>query len=620
LRGIAVLAVVLFHGFPGLLPGGLVGVDIFFVISGYLITSILVADFAVPSSRLAGVIADFYARRIRRLFPALVIVLAATYLLGFHFLLPSEFARLAQRILAGTGFCLNFLLAGQEDYFNPAALTDPLLHLWSLAVEEQFYLLWPLAIWIASRCRIRLLPLTVFLAATSFLWNSQRYEGAAGAAFYLPQMRMWELLLGGLAALLRPPLPDAGRAGGRHQAGIDQVLSALGFLLVGAGLVASRHDDSLPNGWTLLPTVGAACVVCSGGTAWLNRKVLAQRVLVGVGLISYPLYLWHWPLLSFAQIASGGLLSPAARAELLAAAAVLAWLTYRLVERPVRRGPASRPQIVACVAALAAVAAAALLTERAEGFPSRFPPLLSQIAGFRPDAARAVRQGAYFLIGDQDPSAFPVDPNERVQGRPTLYLWGDSHAAALYPGVSTVYGARFNIVQRTTAKTPPFLPDQFGPGNARDINQFVLDSIARDRPDVVMLEANWPEYDWMQVARTIRAVRASGARRVVLVGPVPQWIGTLPQQLFNYVRHHRDDPVPTRMTLGQDPRPPGLDRKMAALAASLGVEYDSPCSVLGNQDGFLVRTGEGAETLTTYDSSHLTVSASIYLVSHLPPL
>jgi peptidoglycan/LPS O-acetylase OafA/YrhL len=629
LRGIAVLAVLGFHAFPEVLKGGSTGVDIFFVISGFLISSILYADFSAPASRVGGVILNFYYRRVRRIFPALIIVLAACYVMGFVLLLPSELAGLSQKIVASAGFYLNFLLSGREDYFKGSSSSNPLLHLWSLAVEEQFYLLWPLAIWLAIRCRVKMLTLAVFLASCSYFWNAQKYQGTEASAFFLPQMRMWELLIGAASAAVFPLIAQTPvcqgnlglQPGRRWTAGLlPNCLSILGIGLVGAGLIFIKRDASLPNMWTLLPTVGSACVVCSAGSAWTNRRILSSRVLVWIGLISYPLYLWHWPLLTFAQITSEHPNSGVMKFSILAVSVVLAWLTYRLVERPIRHGRRRRRICLALVGAMAAVAGLGCFTKRANGFPSRYPALISEISTFQYDPAVSLRQGAYFLMGDTDETKFKKDPNEIQKGRPTLYLWGDSHAAALYPGVNEAYGKKYNIVQRTTAGTPPFMPDYFNPGGARQINQFVLNSIVRDRPEYVILEADWPEYEWTQVERTIGALKAAGIRHVILVGPVPQWIGTLPQQLFNYVRRHRAEPVPTRMTAGVDSRPADVDRLMASLAERVGAIYFSPCQILGNKDGFLVRIGDTPETVTTYDNSHLTASASIYLVSHFPKL
>ncbi len=632
LRAIAVLAVVAFHAFPSVLPGGFVGVDVFFVISGFLISSILFNEFGAADAKAGALIADFYSRRVRRIFPSLIVVLVASCALGYLLLLPSELVSLSANMLAGAGFCLNLLLARDTGYFGADSASNPLLHLWSLGVEEQFYLVWPLVVLVAARCRAKVLPVVVFLAACSFFWCQQRLESEANAAFFLPQMRLWELLIGAIAAALLPLVPQAAADTGRPEGGSPggapphsavvaaNGLCALGMALIAAGLLVTRSTMDLPSGWTLLPTVGTACAVCSDDSAWINRRILSHPAMVWIGAISYPLYLWHWPLLVFSRVALENPGSLVLRCGVVLLAVVLAWLTYALVERPARR--ALRPARVASAlaAAMGAVACLAVYAQRMDGFPARFPPLMQQISAWHYDPTGPYRQGTYFLMGMQDERDFKVSPDDAVPGKPTLYLWGDSHAAALYPGMSAVYGGAYNIVERTAAVTPPFLGSRFNPGNARRVSEFVLDSIRRTQPECVVLEADWQRYEWGDVEETIGALRAAGVRHVVVVGPMPHWIGSLQQQLFNFVRRHRNSPVPFRLSHGVAPEALRIDALMADMCRRLGVDYVSPCSILRDQEGFLVRTGDTPDTLIVYDSAHLTASGSRFLVSHFPRL
>ncbi len=319
LRGIAVIAVVSFHAFPTVVPGGFLGVDVFFVISGFLISTILYGDFSRHGASGASVVGNFYSRRVRRIFPSLVVVLAAVLLAGYILLLPSELVRLSKSIILSACFGLNIFLAGATDYFGADSQSNPLLHLWSLGVEEQFYLIWPLIIWMMLRSRVRLLPFTVFLAAGSFFLNAHKYESDLVRAFYLPQTRLWELLVGAIAAAVTKCPSENGTSGtratvlfpsgykwrgGSIRPWVSNFLTLVGCALIGVSLRVIRSDMGLPNGWSLLPTLGTALVVCSGGIGWLNRRILSNRILVWIGLISYPLYLWHSPLLSYLRIGS----------------------------------------------------------------------------------------------------------------------------------------------------------------------------------------------------------------------------------------------------------------------------------------------------------------------------
>jgi peptidoglycan/LPS O-acetylase OafA/YrhL len=354
LRAIAVGSVVAFHTFPNFFKGGFVGVDIFFVISGYLISGIIVD--AVEDRRFSYL--DFYIRRIRRIFPALIVVIAATLVVGWYVLLPDEFERLGKHLAAGAGFATNLVLWGEAGYFDVSSDTKPLLHLWSLAIEEQFYILWPLILGLVWRRNRGLLVATLSIAAISFAYNVISVPHHPVAAFYSPLARFWELMLGGILAYLV-------RQKGEWLAHFRTQRAAGGLLLIGVSVFALNREFAFPGYWALFPTVGAFLVISAGFTNWISRYVLGNRLMVGVGLISYPLYLWHWPILVFAKIVKGSLLTPTDRGIAIAASVALAFLTYRFVEYPIRHSSALRipqgfiPQGLA--AAMAAAGALGLL-------------------------------------------------------------------------------------------------------------------------------------------------------------------------------------------------------------------------------------------------------------------
>jgi peptidoglycan/LPS O-acetylase OafA/YrhL len=349
LRAIAVGSVVAFHTFPNFFKGGYVGVDIFFVISGYLISGIIVD--AVERDRFSYL--DFYIRRIRRIFPALVIVIAATLVVGWYVLLPDEFERLGKHLAAGAGFATNLVLWSEAGYFDVSSDTKPLLHLWSLAIEEQFYILWPLILGLVWRRKRGLLVATLSIAAISFAYNVISVVHHPVAAFYSPLARFWELMLGGILAYLV-------RQKGEWLAQFHALRAAGGLLLIGVSVFALNREFAFPGYWALFPTVGAFLVISAGFTNWISRYVLGNRLMVGVGLISYPLYLWHWPILVFAKIVKGGLLTPTDRVTAIAASVALAFLTYRFIEYPIRHSSTLRiPQGLA--AAMAGAGALGLL-------------------------------------------------------------------------------------------------------------------------------------------------------------------------------------------------------------------------------------------------------------------
>jgi peptidoglycan/LPS O-acetylase OafA/YrhL len=330
LRAIAVASVLVYHAFPSALMGGFIGVDIFFVISGFLITTIILQSLAAGDFTYR----DFYARRIRRIFPALTVVLLATLLAGWYLLLSDEFAELGKQTVGGSAFVANLLFWSESGYFDTAAETKPLLHLWSLGIEEQFYIFWPLLLGLAWRKRWPIVRVVLAVAAVSLAINVATVHPLPAASFYSPASRFWELMVGGILACmrLRPPTPNVWRS---------HVQSVLGVGLIVLGLVMIRSNKAFPGWWALLPTLGAVSCIAAGPTGVLNKYLLSNRVMVWIGLISYPLYLWHWPLLAFVRIVEADPLhpSPVYRAGAMVASVLLAWATYRFVERYARNRP-----------------------------------------------------------------------------------------------------------------------------------------------------------------------------------------------------------------------------------------------------------------------------------------
>lgn len=360
LRAIAVLAVVIFHAFPSLVHGGFVGVDIFFVISGFLISKHIWEELDAGTFSIK----TFYARRVRRIFPALSIVLLACIAMGWVILTPSEYEQLGKHTVAGAAFISNIVFWKEAGYFDNAADTKPLLHLWSLGIEEQFYIVWPLLLaffWRYTR-NIGWALLAVMVVSLTYCVMLVRHDTVAD--FYSPLTRFWELALGaGLAYILalKPPPSAASRS----------VISWFGLSLIFSAVIILNPGYAFPGAWALLPTLGAACLIYAGENTWLNRHVLSHRLLVWVGLISYPLYLWHWPLLSFARIMESETPAAGVRFWLLTASFMLAWLTYRFLERPVRARPKSRNIVLMLCLTMFLLGAAGLIVKKLDGFKSR---------------------------------------------------------------------------------------------------------------------------------------------------------------------------------------------------------------------------------------------------------
>ena len=297
LRAFAVIAVVIYHAFPSLLPGGFIGVDVFFVISGFLISSIIFSELDAQSFKFS----NFYARRIKRIFPALIVVLLASFIVGWFLLFENELKQLGDHVSRAALFLSNFILWYETGYFDNAAETKPLLHLWSLGIEEQFYIVWPLMAWLLWRLKDKKMIVIAMLIAVSFTWNIWQAERDLTHDFYSPLTRFWELLAGALVAasinLLK--LNTSWQSNANHCATLGATLLLFGVLYINASM-------KFPGVWACVPVVGATLLISAHTSAWVNRTVLSNPLLVWIGAISYPLYLWHWPILSVARTAAIG--------------------------------------------------------------------------------------------------------------------------------------------------------------------------------------------------------------------------------------------------------------------------------------------------------------------------
>ncbi len=624
LRAVAVLAVVAFHADAALLPGGFAGVDVFFVISGFLITALLLDGL----TRGAFSATDFYARRIRRLAPSLVVVLAAAGAAGWAWLLAPELAQLGTHIASSAAFITNFVLWREAGYFDAAAEYKPLLHLWSLGVEEQFYLLWPVLLAITWK-RVRPLAVIFGIAVGSFAVNVATIGSSPAAAFYWPTSRFWELAIGAAIACLSLS------HGGDPRLAVPRWLAwlrlpatphaqdwcaAIGLGLLALGLSLLHGGSAFPGWWALLPAGGTALLIAAGSRAWINRTILAHRGLVFVGLISYPLYLWHWPLLTFARILSAGPLGAWTTGGLVAGAGLLAWLSYRFLEQPLRHAR-SRAVVPALVGAMAVAGALGLVVRANESLlPPRFPARIQALVHFTYPYEDVYRQGVCYLMPDQPPGALaPECVEAEPAGRPLVLLWGDSHAAHLYPGLQQLQSTvPFRIAEVTGSRCPPLLdietPTQ---PYCQDANRMVLDTMPELRPATTLLAARWRLYDLSFLERTIAAARAAGAGRLVVLGPVPTWYTRLPTVLFAYFRQHPLQGVPVRTTFGLESYVWELERDVRARVEQSGAEYVSAMDALCNQDGCLTRVDDQPQSLTAWDETHLTAGGAKYLIDHI---
>ena len=532
LRAIAVLAVVLFHARIRGFSGGFVGVDVFLVISGYLITQLILRGSEADSFTLIG----FYERRVRRILPALLVMLGASGIAAW-ILLPADFRDFGQSQAAIALFGSNLLFWGWEGYFSLSREATPLLHTWSLAVEEQFYILFPAMLLLVRHKPSSLRATLVAVGLASFAYSVWAAQADPGAAFYSPLSRAWEFVAGAMLAtgILSPP---------RHRP-LGDAIAAIGLAAIGHAVWTFSEKTIFPGLNAITPVLGAAAILYGTQSPGSRvARVLGRKPLMGIGLISSSLYLWHWPLIVFGTYY---LLEPwrYLRLGMVLLAFPLAWLSWRYVELPFRKPRLLLSRRTLFVCALAASGTLTLYGTGiylAKGLPGRFDPAVQRLSerGPEPDYGctgrpiATLRTDARCRIGDPE-------------ARPSFVLWGDSHAAAYLPALDML-ARRHGIsgYDLTSLGCPPLLPIRAREEKANQWmfraaqkqecaarNAQVMRFLAEERPRAVLLAAHWrvyasgrqpiaetPDGDKMVFEAGVRQLRALGIQ-VHVVQDVP---------------------------------------------------------------------------------------------------
>ena len=553
LRAVAVLPVVLFHYQVSPFTGGYVGVDVFFVISGYLITSLIWSEMQAGTFSVL----KFYERRIRRIFPALFALLAVVSAAAAAILFPHTLMRYAMSLLATAGFISNFHFWGDSGYWAAAAAEKPLLHTWSLAVEEQFYLLFPGFLYLL---RDRPKPQVLWaLGATLALSLGLSIVGVYRwpiTTFYLLPTRFWELLMGSVLAIGAFRLPES--------PWVRNLLSFAGLVLILASTVLLTSRSPFPGLNAIPPCLGTALILYAGtkGTTVTNG-LLATRVPVFIGLISYSLYLWHWPIFVFVgEIVHDGL-TPMETATCIAASFALAALSWRYIEQPFR-GKASpigrKPLFVMAGAAIAASATLGFALSAAKGLPQRYDPATRKIVQAMDD--REPLRGRCFNLSPSHVRSGGLCKFGAKSAPATFILWGDSHADAMVPAVMKAARAQGKAgYLGAHGHCAPLVGVTFPDKECRPFNDAIAEAAMRPEIKTVLLDAKWASPagesglgkertgwntdDESQIApgqgetravfaralaRTVKMLRDAG-KKVIVIGPTPEFVKSVPNEL-----------------------------------------------------------------------------------------
>ncbi len=629
LRAIAILPVVFFHAFPQLIPGGFIGVDIFFVISGYLISTILFKS--IERGQFSFL--EFYQGRIRRLFPALLLMLTVSLLIGRNMLIGHEWRSLGAQVAAGLGFYQNFHLLHQVGYFDTAAELKPMLHLWSLSIEEQYYLVFPLIL-VLSRKKKWLLGLIVFFAMASFSADLVVGRTHIARSFFLPYTRFWELLGGAVLAWAGLNVPRWAESPQPRR--LHSLLSLAGFALILTGVFAFNSGMAYPGWRALLPVLGAIALIGAGRHGLINRMVLSNPAAIFIGRISYPLYLWHWPILSFMTIANGHRPDPVKALAAIAASLVLSWLTYTLVEKPIRNASPPKPRIVPVLLGCGLIVA--LVGAEARHFAKPYDTATMNIINsweFRgyplPAGARQDPVSQRLFLGD--------NPRRKI-----LFL-GDSHALQ--------YGNLLGELWRQRARngTPPqIIIDHTRPDFPLDLS---ADEAADPGIQTVVLSSFWAlhyldgkvnqkirccgtglmgvigkanapltptemEHLDQRLEASIRQIQASG-RHVILILDNSFGEETSPRFMLKRSLLEGIHPVSTSLDRATMLDRDGTARRhVLAVAAKTGITVIDPLATLCPGDHCITRTAEGIPVNKDYD--HLSLNTVLHHIHYLDDL
>ena len=604
LRAVAVLTVVLYHYGIAPFSGGFIGVDVFFVISGYLITKNLFSDLSGEQFSLVR----FYDRRFRRILPALLVVLVASLAAGYVLLLPGDFARLGESgMFAAFGFS-NFYFLWSSGYFDPAAEMQPLLHTWSLAVEEQFYLFWPILMWCVWRLRqssMLLLAMLAVIALASFASSVYWVEADQPVAFFMLHTRAWELAAGAALVFAKP---IASRA-------LGEAMGWGGLALISYAAVVLTAETAFPGWNALYPCVGAALLVWPKSVPTTPDRLLSLRPAVFIGLISYSLYLWHWPILVFFRhYANAGMPTLAEATILIALSIAAAWLSLHLVERPVRqmrfKSWAPGYTIAAGALAMGATAAIASYPYLAGGLPGRLDEQSRHYAAFDPYE----RQHEYSGCSVREAPADGSLPNclTRKGGEPRLLILGDSYATQL---ALPVYQSNDEATLITIGNNGcrPVL-DSVGRRSCTDLMESTFDSYLRDGDfDAVILAARWRNgNDIRKLRKTLIEILRS-ADHVYVVGQPIEYTTTLPSLLASASLPRRSHEI---STFNRYEEVAAIEEKIKSSLEGLPVTYVSPLQALCDTDGTCQTVTEDNVPIQ-YDYGHLTREGARLLIDRL---
>lgn len=630
LRAIAVIAVILFHAGIVKFSGGFVGVDVFFVISGHLITALILTELSLGKFTFL----DFYERRIRRILPPLFLVMFLCIPFAWFAFVLRDMKDFSQSLVAVTVFASNYLFWIESGYFDTAAELKPLIHTWSLAVEEQYYLIFPALLMLVRNFQKRFVLGGlgfIFLSSLALAnWAAHTYQAAA---FYLLPTRAWEFLIGSFTAfyLTKGDKKEFNKA-------LGEAGGLLGLMLIFYAIFFYNKTTPFPGFYALVPTLGTALVIlfCNHKTA--VGKLLGNKVLVGVGLLSYSAYLWHQPLFVFARLHGFSHHDTLVFLMLSCISIFLAYLSWRFVEVPFRNRANMSTGFIFAFSIVGSVLFFSFglyghlkngdighLSEDKKNFLIHFEnELPAQRYSVRAGIPAHFRYDCdfhdYAKLWIGEPTSIPVGSISQTcftrssEKSKVVFVWGDSHAQHLYFGLSKALPKDYDLLQVASAGCIANAESEQSNTNYCDhSNWFAYNTIKDLHPDVVIIAQNLG-HDLTNMEKLSEKLKKIGVRRVIFTGPTPHWVPGLPDVIA-----HMLPQVPERTFLGIDKGILDIDQYLKhASTISGNLEYQSLIDYFCNRDGCLVHyTPDVVASISSFDYGHLTPIASLHLAEDL---
>ena len=621
LRAIAVISVIIYHAAfeiiikdqtYRILPGGYLGVDVFYVISGYLISFLILEK--INSNKFNFF--DFYERRARRLLPTLFLVIFLSIVAGYLLMMPNQLKDLSGSALSSLFFLSNFWFFLTDNYFADSSSLKPLLHTWSLSIEEQFYILFPPILYFLYRKRFKGLKyIFLLLFFGSLLFSSLGSFYFKNLNFYMLPSRIWELLIGALIAY-----EHLNKKFSEKRVTSNNSISFLGIVFIILPFFLFNNSTPHPSIFTSFTILGTAIIIYNYNYNGYIFKILSSKFFVGTGLISYSLYLWHYPIFAFKQVKSENL-SEFDKVELIILTIILSILSYFFVEKPFRnRELISRKFFTIFISTfLIFLTLICFYIFKYNGLPQRYSKEIMNLINFNYNYKEIYQSGTCHIENKKvlKDIYFKNCKINLNTNKNNIFLWGDSLAAHLYPGINHKYGNKYNIWQRTTDACKPLTnnsTEKNSDPNCKKINEFILNEIKELKPKKVFIAGFWSYKDLNDIEETIKKLKKNDIKSIYLVGPSIRWQDPLPKILLKKYRISKK--IPNYLSDKNHQNNFDLDNEFQNFANKNSIRYVSLIKILCKDDlTCLAKVGDGPDGITNWDENHFTKKASIYIFS-----